>query len=113
MVATRDPNPMVDGRGIERLRRAGIEVETGVLEHEAIELNVAFERHARTGRPFVVLKMASSLDGKTAARDGSSRWITGEAARADVHRLRAWSDAIVVGSSTAIADDPQLTVRGS
>lgn len=113
VVAARDPNPMVDGRGIDRLRHAGIEVETGVLEHEATELNVAFERHVRTGRPFVVLKMASSLDGKAAARDGSSRWITGEAARADAHRLRAWSDAIVVGSSTVMADDPELTVRGS
>ena len=112
VVAARDPNPMVDGRGIERLRSAGIEVETGVLELEATELNVAFARHVETGRPFVVLKMASSLDGKAAAHDGSSRWITGEAARADAHRLRAWSDAIVVGSSTAIADDPELTVRG-
>jgi diaminohydroxyphosphoribosylaminopyrimidine deaminase/5-amino-6-(5-phosphoribosylamino)uracil reductase len=73
---------------------------------------VAFDRHVRTGRPFVILKMASSLDGKTAAADGSSRWITGEAARADVHRLRAWSDAVLVGAGTAIADDPALTVRG-
>lgn len=112
VVAARDPNPMVDGRGFDRLRRAGIEVHTGVLEPEATELNVAFERHVRTGRPFVVLKMASSLDGKAAARDGSSRWITSEAARADAHRLRAWADALVVGSSTALADDPELTVRG-
>ena len=72
---------------------------------------MAFRTHVRTGRPFVVLKMASSLDGKAAARDGSSKWITGEEARADVQRLRAWSDAVVVGSGTALADDPRLTVR--
>jgi diaminohydroxyphosphoribosylaminopyrimidine deaminase/5-amino-6-(5-phosphoribosylamino)uracil reductase len=82
-----------------------------VLEAECRELNVAFERHVRTGRPFVVLKQAASTDGKTAAADGSSRWITSEEARADVQRLRAWSDAIVIGAGTAIHDDPRLTVR--
>ena len=112
VVATGDPNPVVDGRGFARLRDAGIEVETGVLAREARALNIAFDRHVSTGRPFVVLKMASSLDGKAAAADGTSRWITGEPARADVHRLRAWSDAIMVGAGTAIADDPALTVRG-
>ena len=112
VVAATDPNPVVDGRGFARLREAGIEVETGVLEPEAMQLNVAFERHVTTGAPYVVLKMATSLDGKTAATDGTSRWITGEAARADLHHLRAWSDAIVVGAATAIADDPALTVRG-
>lgn len=112
VVAATDPNPVVDGRGFARLREAGIEVETGLLEHDARALNVAFERHVTTGQPYVVLKMASSLDGKTAASDGTSRWITGEGARADVHHLRAWSDAIVVGAATAISDDPALTVRG-
>jgi diaminohydroxyphosphoribosylaminopyrimidine deaminase / 5-amino-6-(5-phosphoribosylamino)uracil reductase len=112
VVAATDPNPVVDGRGFARLRSAGIEVGSGLLGHEASALNVAFERHVTTGRPYVVLKMASSLDGKTAASDGTSRWITGEAARADVHHLRAWSDAVVVGAATAIADDPALTVRG-
>jgi diaminohydroxyphosphoribosylaminopyrimidine deaminase/5-amino-6-(5-phosphoribosylamino)uracil reductase len=111
VVAAGDPNPVVDGRGLDALRRAGIAVETGVLERPARRLNEAFERHVRTGLPFVVLKMAASLDGKTAAHDGSSRWITGEAARADVQRLRAWADAIVVGAGTAIADDPALTVH--
>jgi diaminohydroxyphosphoribosylaminopyrimidine deaminase/5-amino-6-(5-phosphoribosylamino)uracil reductase len=81
------------------------------LAEEAARQNEAFVKHVRTGLPFVVWKMAASLDGKVAARDGSSRWITAEAARADVHRLRAWSDAIVVGAGTALADDPSLTVR--
>ncbi len=112
VVAATDPNPVVDGRGVAHLRRAGIVVETGLLEQEAKALNVAFEQHVTTGRPYVVLKMATSLDGKTAAHDGTSMWITGEAARADVHHIRAWADAIAVGSTTAIEDDPSLTVRG-
>ena len=83
----------------------------GVREEPARRLNAAFERHVRTGRPFVIWKTASSLDGKTAAADGTRRWITSPEARADAHRLRAWADAIVVGSRTALADDPALTVR--
>jgi diaminohydroxyphosphoribosylaminopyrimidine deaminase / 5-amino-6-(5-phosphoribosylamino)uracil reductase len=109
--AMRDPNPIVDGRGFAKLQAQGIEVEFGPLAEEAARQNEAFVKHVRTGLPFVTWKMAASLDGKVAARDGSSRWITGEAARADVHRLRASSDAIVVGAGTAIADDPALTVR--
>lgn len=111
VASVRDPNPAVDGRGLEELRTAGIQVREGVLAEEAARQNEAFAKHVRTGLPFVVWKMAASLDGKVAARDGSSRWVTGEAARADVHRLRAWSDAIVVGAGTALADDPSLTVR--
>jgi len=111
IVAAGDPNPIVDGSGFRALRDAGLTVEEGLFGEEATRQNVAFRTHVHTGRPFVVLKMASSLDGKAAARDGSSRWITGEEARADVQKLRAWSDAIVVGSGTALADDPQLTVR--
>jgi diaminohydroxyphosphoribosylaminopyrimidine deaminase / 5-amino-6-(5-phosphoribosylamino)uracil reductase len=111
IAATGDPNPIVDGSGFRALRDAGLTVEEGLFGEEAIRQNVAFRAHVRTGRPFVILKMASSLDGKAAARDGSSRWITGEDARADVQKLRAWSDAIVVGSGTALTDDPQLTVR--
>ena len=111
VAAVLDPNPVVDGRGIERLRAGGVEVRAGVLEREAERLNEAFFKHVRTGTPFVTLKMAATLDGRVAARDGSSRWITGEAARADVHRLRGGADAIVVGSGTALADDPSLTVR--
>jgi len=109
--ATRDPNPVVDGQGIRTLRAHGIEVREEILADAAQRLNEAFLKHLRTGMPFVVWKAAASLDGKVAARDGSSRWITGEAARADVHRLRAWADAIVVGAGTALADDPELTVR--
>ena len=112
VVAAGDPNPIVDGRGFARLRSAGIEVIDGLLAAEAHRLNAAFERHVTTGLPYVTLKTAATLDGKTAARDGSSRWITGEAARADVHRLRAGADAIVIGAGTAISDDPALTVRG-
>jgi diaminohydroxyphosphoribosylaminopyrimidine deaminase/5-amino-6-(5-phosphoribosylamino)uracil reductase len=111
VVAATDPNLGQDAPGLEELRRAGIEVEHGLLAGESRRLNRAFERHVTTGLPHVTLKMASSLDGKTAAADGSSRWITGERARADVHRLRAWSDAVVVGAGTAIDDDPSLTVR--
>jgi diaminohydroxyphosphoribosylaminopyrimidine deaminase / 5-amino-6-(5-phosphoribosylamino)uracil reductase len=111
VAATTDPNPVVDGKGLEVLRSSGVEVRAGVMGEVAERQNRAFTRHVRTGMPFVVWKMASSLDGKVAARDGSSRWVTGDQARADVHRLRAWSDAIVVGAGTAVADDPELTVR--
>jgi diaminohydroxyphosphoribosylaminopyrimidine deaminase/5-amino-6-(5-phosphoribosylamino)uracil reductase len=113
VAATGDPNPAVDGSGFRALRDAGLSVTDGFLEDEAIRQNLAFRTHVRTGRPFVVLKMASSLDGKAAARDGSSRWISGEEARGDVQRLRAWADAVVVGSGTALADDPALTVRAA
>ena len=111
VVAASDPNPIVDGRGIARLRDAGIDVARGPLSDEARRLNEAFEHAVTTGMPLVTLKMAATLDGKVAARDGSSKWITGEAARADVHRLRAGADAIVIGAGTALADDPSLTVR--
>ncbi len=111
VIGAGDPNPVVDGAGVARLREAGVEVVSGVLEERSHRLNEAYERHVATGRPFVTLKMAASLDGKTAAIDGTSRWITGEAARADVQRLRAGADAIVVGAGTALADDPSLTVR--
>jgi diaminohydroxyphosphoribosylaminopyrimidine deaminase/5-amino-6-(5-phosphoribosylamino)uracil reductase len=111
VIAATDPNPLVDGSGIARLRAAGVDVRAGVLGDEARRLNAAFERHVTTGTPFVIWKVATSLDGKTAARDGSSRWITSEAARLDAHRLRAWADAIVVGAGTVVTDDPSLTAR--
>ncbi len=111
IVAAGDPNPLVDGRGFDRLRASGIEVVDGVLEDASRRLNAAFERHVVSGLPLVTLKSAASLDGKTAATDRSSRWITGEAAREDAHRLRAASDAIVVGAGTVVDDDPALTVR--
>jgi diaminohydroxyphosphoribosylaminopyrimidine deaminase/5-amino-6-(5-phosphoribosylamino)uracil reductase len=111
VAATRDPNPLVDGRGVQILEDAGISVEVGLLERDALRLNEAFIRHVRTGLPLVTLKMAASLDGRAAARDGSSRWITGEEARADVHRMRAAADAILVGAGTAFRDDPELSCR--
>ena len=111
VIGATDPNPVVDGSGIARLRAAGIEVREGVLADESHRLNAAFDRHVTTGTPFVIWKVATSLDGKTAARDGSSRWITSEPARLDAHRLRAWADAIVVGAGTVAADDPSLTAR--
>jgi diaminohydroxyphosphoribosylaminopyrimidine deaminase/5-amino-6-(5-phosphoribosylamino)uracil reductase len=111
VAAVRDPNPAVDGRGFDLLRRAGLRVVEGVLAEEGSELIAGFAHHIRSGMPLVTLKMAASLDGKVAARDGSSRWISGEAARQDVHRLRAASGAIAVGAGTASADDPALTVR--
>jgi diaminohydroxyphosphoribosylaminopyrimidine deaminase/5-amino-6-(5-phosphoribosylamino)uracil reductase len=111
VAAMRDPNPLVDGRGLRVLREAGVTVDIGLLGREAEGLNEAFVKHVRTGLPLVVLKMGASLDGRAAARDGSSRWITGEEARADVHGMRAAADAILVGAGTALRDDPQLTVR--
>ncbi len=106
-----DPDPLVDGRGVELLRNAGVEVEVGVAADVVGEQLAPYVAHRRTGRPWVVLKLASTLDGRIAAPDGSSRWITGEAARRDAHRLRAVSDAVVVGAGTVRADDPSLTVR--
>ncbi len=107
----RDPNPRVDGQGFDLMRGAEIEVVDGVLEAEAAALNPGFIKHWSSPLPFVILKMAASLDGKAAAIDGSSRWITGKAAREDVHRLRAGSGAVLVGAGTALADEPSLTVR--
>lgn len=107
-----DPYPEVAGKGIETLRAAGVEVEVGLLESEARELNRGFIKCVTCGRPFVLWKAAMTLDGKIATRTGDSRWISGEASRAYVHRLRAQSDAIVIGIGTVLADDPSLTVRG-
>jgi diaminohydroxyphosphoribosylaminopyrimidine deaminase/5-amino-6-(5-phosphoribosylamino)uracil reductase len=111
VVGVADPDPQVRGAGIARLRAAGVEVTTGVAAEVVTELLAPYVRHRETGRPYVVLKLAASLDGRTAAPDGTSRWITGEAARADAHRLRAESDAVLVGAGTVRADDPALTVR--
>jgi diaminohydroxyphosphoribosylaminopyrimidine deaminase/5-amino-6-(5-phosphoribosylamino)uracil reductase len=107
-----DPDANVAGRGIDGLRASGVRVDVGV-ERAAIEEQLRpYLVHRRTGRPFVVLKLASTLDGRTAAADGTSRWITGDDARTAVHELRADSDAICVGAGTVRADDPELTVRG-
>ena len=111
VVGATDPNLGQDAPGVRELRHAGIRVRVGVRAAEAERQNAAFLTHVRTGVPFVVLKTASTIDGKAAATDRSSRWITGEAARADAHRLRAWADAVVVGAGTVLADDPRLTVR--
>jgi diaminohydroxyphosphoribosylaminopyrimidine deaminase/5-amino-6-(5-phosphoribosylamino)uracil reductase len=111
VASIRDPNPAVDGRGIRLLRDSGVEVVEGVRAAEATRLIAGFARHVRTGLPLVTLKMAASLDGRVAAPDGSSRWVTGEEARADAHRLRAAAGAIAVGVGTVVADDPALTVR--
>jgi diaminohydroxyphosphoribosylaminopyrimidine deaminase/5-amino-6-(5-phosphoribosylamino)uracil reductase len=106
-----DPDPHVAGQGVERLRAAGVEVTTSVAADVVAGQLAPYLTHRRTGRPYVVLKLAASLDGRTAAPDGTSRWITGEAARADAHRLRAESDAVLVGAGTVRSDDPALTVR--
>ena len=111
VVGIEDPDEQVAGRGIAALRAAGIEVAVGVAAAEVAEQLAPYRKHRTTGQPWVVLKLAASLDGRTAAPDGTSRWITGEAARRDVHRLRAHSDAVLVGAGTVRADDPELTVR--
>jgi diaminohydroxyphosphoribosylaminopyrimidine deaminase / 5-amino-6-(5-phosphoribosylamino)uracil reductase len=111
VVGSADPNLGEDEPGVRELADAGIRVSTGVCREDAERQNVAFLTHVRTGRPFVILKMASTLDGKAAAADRTSRWITGPQARADVQHLRAWADAVAVGAGTARADDPSLTLR--
>lgn len=110
-VAMQDPNPLVAGRGIEKLRAAGIEVEVGLLEAQAQALNRGFVSRMRRGRPWLTLKLAASLDGRTAMASGESQWITGVAAREDAHRLRAEAGAVLTASGTVLADDPRLTVR--
>jgi diaminohydroxyphosphoribosylaminopyrimidine deaminase/5-amino-6-(5-phosphoribosylamino)uracil reductase len=112
VAAMADPNPQVSGNGLARLAASGIQTDSGLLETEAKKLNEGFIKRMVYGHPFVRIKTASSLDGKTALSKGESKWITGEAARRDVHRLRARSCAIITGVGTVIADDPQLNVRG-
>ncbi len=110
-IGIRDPHPKVAGRGIRRLRRAGVEVRVGVLEEACREQHRGFLSVVERGRPFVHLKLAASLDGRIATASGESRWITGPAAREEVHRLRARMDAVAVGAGTVLADDPELTAR--
>jgi diaminohydroxyphosphoribosylaminopyrimidine deaminase/5-amino-6-(5-phosphoribosylamino)uracil reductase len=106
-----DPDEKVSGRGVARLRQAGITVDLGLMANEITAQLAPYIHHRKTKRPFVVLKMATTLDGRTAAADGTSMWITGETARSRVQILRAQSDAVVVGAGTVRRDDPQLTVR--
>ena len=111
VVALQDPDPKVAGAGLARLRDAGVQVEVGVGAVAAAEQLAPYLHHRRTGRPWVVVKLAATVDGRTAAADGTSQWITGAEARLDAHRLRADSDAVLVGAGTVRADDPALTVR--
>jgi diaminohydroxyphosphoribosylaminopyrimidine deaminase/5-amino-6-(5-phosphoribosylamino)uracil reductase len=111
VVGIEDPDPNVRGQGVAALRAAGIDVTVGVLAADVTDQLAPYLKHRGTGRPWVVLKLAATLDGRTAAPDGTSQWITGEPARADAHRLRAESDAVLVGAGTVRADDPSLTVR--
>ena len=111
VVGALDPNPAHAGRGIEILRTAGVEVETGVLEAECAEVNKSFFKWITTGRPFVTLKLATTLDGRIATASGCSQWVTGEAARSRVQKLRRLADAVMVGGGTWRMDKPSLTVR--
>jgi diaminohydroxyphosphoribosylaminopyrimidine deaminase/5-amino-6-(5-phosphoribosylamino)uracil reductase len=109
--AVKDPNPLVCGGGMDRLKKAGIEVLNGVLAEQAQKQNEVFFKYIRAGLPFVTVKLAVSLDGKVAAGDGTSKWITGKESRRRVHLMRSWSDAVMVGIGTVLADGPLLTVR--
>ncbi len=112
VVATEDPDPRVNGRGVEMLRAAGVPVEVGCLASEAVAVNRGFLKRVTAGRPLVTLKLAASIDGRIATGTGESRWITGPRARSEVHLMRAQSDAVMVGAGTARSDDPKLDVRG-
>ena len=111
VVGIEDPDTHVAGQGIEQLRAAGISVDVGACADDVRAQLAPYVKHRTTGRPWVLLKLAASLDGRTAAPDGTSKWISGPAARADAHRLRAESDAVIVGAGTVRTDDPALTVR--
>ncbi len=111
VVGSRDPNPLVAGKGVSELRRAGISVDENVLRDECDALNPVFFHYITTKTPYVVAKWAMTADGKTATAEGDARWVTGEAARADVHEMRHRLSAIMVGSGTVLADDPLLTCR--
>lgn len=111
IIASSDPNPQVAGKGITRMRESGIDVSVGVMKEEADELNRIFFHFMMTSKPYVTLKIATSIDGKIATSSGESQWITGEQARQDGHRLRHEHDAILVGVETVIQDDPTLTIR--
>ncbi len=113
VAAMRDPNPLVAGCGLKQLQDAGIEVESGLLALQAAELNLGFIKRMEAGRPFVRVKLAMSLDGRTAMASGESQWISSEASRNDVQRLRAESSAILTGIETVLADDPSMNVRMS
>ncbi|BAJ03169.1 bifunctional diaminohydroxyphosphoribosylaminopyrimidine deaminase/5-amino-6-(5-phosphoribosylamino)uracil reductase RibD [Shewanella violacea] len=113
VVAVEDPNPQVSGRGIKMLRDAGIEVDVGLLSDEAAGINPGFMKRMERGLPWVTVKLASSLDGKTALSNGASKWITGPESRRDVQRLRARNEALVTGIETVLLDDPCLNVRHS
>jgi diaminohydroxyphosphoribosylaminopyrimidine deaminase/5-amino-6-(5-phosphoribosylamino)uracil reductase len=110
-VAVKDPNPKVSGKGLKRLRKNGVEVSLGLLEDEARDLNEIYFHYVDTGKPFVLLKLAMTLDGKIATRTGDSRWISGDPARKSVHEIRARYSAVGVGVNTVKADDPRLNVR--
>ena len=111
VIATLDPNPLVAGNGVKMLKSANIEVEIGLLETQAIALNRGFFKRMKTNLPFVTCKIAMSLDGKTSMASGESKWITSEASRKDVQRLRAQHQAILTGSGTVLSDNPSMTVR--
>jgi len=111
VIGMEDPNPLVRGRGVESLKGAGIDVDVGILEKECRGLNEAFCKYIIKKEPFVILKVATTLDGKIAARDGDSKWISGEISRRFVHRMRDQADGVVVGIGTVLRDDPMLTAR--
>jgi diaminohydroxyphosphoribosylaminopyrimidine deaminase/5-amino-6-(5-phosphoribosylamino)uracil reductase len=113
VIGIQDPDPHVAGQGIAALRKAGIATEVGLCADQIKDQLAPYLKHRTTGRPWVVLKLAASMDGRTAAPDGSSQWITGPMARADAHRLRGESDAVLVGAGTVRSDDPALTVRNA